>query len=76
VSLTATGICIDGRGRLFVDSDLRTQVFDRVGNHIVTITSASLNSALSWNDLYGIAVDREGRLLICSQGTNSLLRML
>jgi len=74
--LAATGICVDGRGKVFVNSDARTQVFDRAGKHVVTFTSASLEATLAWNDLYGIAVDHEGRLLICSQSTNSVLRMM
>jgi ribosomal protein L24E len=76
VSLAATGICVDGTGKVFVNSDARTQVFDRAGKHVVTFTSASLEATLAWNDLYGIAVDHEGRLLVCSQSTNSLLRMM
>jgi hypothetical protein len=51
-------------------------VFDRAGKHIVTFTSASLEASLAWNDLYGIAIDHEGRLLICSQSTNSVLRLM
>jgi hypothetical protein len=69
-------LCVDGRGKVFVNSDARTQVFDRAGKHILTFTSASLNAALTWSDLYGIAVDPLGRLLICSQGTNAVLRLL
>jgi hypothetical protein len=72
----ARGIFVDGRGKVFVNSDARTQVFDRSGKHIATFTSASLNAAASWGDLYGITVDVEGRLLLCNQATRSLLRLL
>ena len=57
-----------------MNSDKRTQIFDRAGKHIVTVTSANLGS--SWHELYGVAVDAQGRLLLCSQGTKSLLRVL
>jgi hypothetical protein len=72
----ATAICVDGSGKVFVNSDSRTQVFDRACKHIVTFSSASLNAVVAWSDLYGIAVDHEGRLLICSQATNSVLRVM
>ena len=72
----ATGIFVDGKGKVFVNSDLRTQVFDRMGKHIATFTSASLNSPVAWGDVYGITADHDGRLLICSQATNAIVRIL
>jgi hypothetical protein len=72
----ATGLCVDARGKVLVNSDGRTQVFDRAGRHITTFTPASLLSSVTWGDLYGVVVDRDGRLLICSQVTNSLVRLL
>jgi hypothetical protein len=42
----------------------------------MTVTSSSMNSDVAWNDLYGIAVDCEGRVIICSQGTNMAVRVM
>jgi hypothetical protein len=47
-----------------------------MGKHIATFTSASLNSPVAWGDVYGITADHDGRLLICSQATNAIVRIL
>jgi hypothetical protein len=69
-------VCIDGTGKVLVSDSTRVQMFDRQGRHIVSVLPASLDKALVWSQLKGISIDAAGRLLVCSQGTNSLLRVL
>ena len=62
--------------KVFVGGNTRVQVFDRRGRHIVSLLPALIDPQLSWSQLRGISVDEKGRLLVCSEGTGALLRML
>lgn len=72
----ARGVCIDGTGKVFVSDSTRVQMFDRQGRHVVSISPSSLDDALTWSQLGSMSVDADGRLLVCSQGSKSLLRIL
>jgi hypothetical protein len=70
----ARGVCIDGAGKVFVSDSTRVQMFDRQGRQVVSISPSSLD--WSWSQLGGMGIDADGRLLVCSQGSKSLLRIL
>lgn len=72
----AHGICIDGTGKVFVSDSTRVQVFTRSGWHILSLVPSLFDPQLAWSQLGGICLDDRGRLLVCSTGTGSLLRML
>jgi DNA-binding beta-propeller fold protein YncE len=72
----AQGVCVDGTGKVFVSDSTRVQMFHRQGGHVVSLLLSSFDKKLTWSRLGGIAIDTDGRLLVCSQGTNSLLRIL
>jgi DNA-binding beta-propeller fold protein YncE len=73
---SAQGVCIDGTGKVFVSDSTRVQMFDRQGRHVVSVQLESLDTTLRWSQLGGMSVDNTGRLLVCSQGTGSLLRIM
>jgi sugar lactone lactonase YvrE len=73
--IAAKGLCIDGTGKVFISDDSRIQLFDRMGRHLVSFEPGSLHKQLTWSCLGSICVDRKGRLLVCSHGTSSLLRL-
>jgi DNA-binding beta-propeller fold protein YncE len=72
----AHGICIDSTGKVFVSDSTRVQMFTRSGLPILSLVPALLDPQLAWSQLAGISLDDRGRLLVCSQGTRSLLRIL
>jgi DNA-binding beta-propeller fold protein YncE len=72
----AQSVCIDGTGKVFVGDHARVQMFDRQGQHVLSLSPASLDPALSWSQLSCMSTDAKGRLLLCSHGTGSLLRIL
>ena len=72
----ATGICVDGTGKVFVSDKSRIQLFDRGGRHILSLLPAQVHEKLEWGQLKGICVDGAGRLLVCSQATRCLLHIL
>lgn len=72
----AHGICIDSTGKVFVSDSTRVQMFTRSGWHILSLVPALLDPQLAWSQLAGISLDDRGRLLVCSPGTGSLLRIL
>jgi len=72
----AQGVCVDGTGKVLVSDNTRVQMFHRQGGHVVSLLPSSFDNKLTWSQLGGIAIDTDGRLLVCSQGTNSSLRIL
>jgi hypothetical protein len=72
----AHGICIDSTGKVFVSDSTRVQVFTRSGWRILSLIPSLLDPQLARSQLGGINLDDRGRLLECSQGTGSLLRIL
>jgi hypothetical protein len=72
----AQGVCIDGTGKVFVSDSSRLQMFDRQGRHVVSVSPQSLDQSLQWSHLGGVGIDNTGRLLVCSHGTKTLLRIL
>jgi len=73
---SAQGVCIDGTGKVFVSDNTRVQMFDRQGRQVVAVLVESLDETSRWSQLGGICIDSAGRLLVCSQGTGNLLRIL
>ena len=69
-------VCIDGTGKVFVGDSTRLQMFNRQGQHVLSLAPSTIHPTLSWSQLCCIATDNRGRLLVCSHGTSSLLRIL